>query len=111
METLWEMVLKARDRIIGLDPSDVAVDCCIQRRLRVAASRRPVDRGKGHVKRSVLVDANGILLGTVAAPVNRHDSLLLYETVDPVEVIGALPEWMNVHLDRGYDSRRTPVRS
>ncbi len=55
------------------------------------------------------MDANGIPLGAIAAPANRHDSSpLLDETLDTLEeVVGALPERMNVHLDRGYDSQTT----
>ncbi len=53
------------------------------------------------------MDANGIPLGSVTAPANRHDSLLLGETLDSLEVLGTLPEQMSVHLDRGYDSRTT----
>jgi transposase len=109
MEKLHEMVLEAYDRIIGLELSDVAVDCCITKAPcgGEKAGRSPVDRGKRGIKRSVVVDANGIPLGTVAAPANRHDSPLLDETLDILEAIGALPERTNVHLDRGYDSQTT----
>jgi IS5 family transposase len=43
----------------------------------------------------------------MSAPANRHDSLLLGETLDTLEVVGSLPEQMSVHLDRGYDSETT----
>jgi hypothetical protein len=56
------------------------------------------------IKRSTVVDAEGIPLGTVAASANRHDSPLLGETLDTLEVLGPLPEHMSVHLDRSYDS-------
>ena len=56
------------------------------------------------IKRSTAVDAEGIPLGTVAASANRHDSPLLGETLDTLEVLGPLPEHMSVHLDRSYDS-------
>jgi|SRR5215207_2427217 len=71
------------------------------------AGRSPVDRGKQGIKRSVAVDADGIPLGTITAPANRHDSPLLDETLDTLEVLGSLPEQMSVHLDRGYDSETT----
>ena len=51
------------------------------------------------------MDAEGIPLGTVAASANRHDSPLLGETPDTLEVLGPPPEQMSVHLDRGYDSK------
>jgi IS5 family transposase len=55
----------------------------------------------------VVVDANGIPLGTIAASANRHDSPLLGETLDALEMVGELPEQMSPHLDRGYDSKTT----
>jgi IS5 family transposase len=71
------------------------------------AGRNPADRGKQGIKRSTVVDAKGIPLGAIAAPANRHDSPLLDETLDTLEVLGVLPEQMSVHLDRGYDSLST----
>jgi len=96
MATLRELSLKACDPYIGLQLSDVAVDCCITKAPcgGEKAGRSPGDRGKQGIKRSTLVDAKGILLGTVAAPANRHDSPLLDETLDTLEVLGELPEQM-----------------
>jgi hypothetical protein len=70
METLEEMALESYDRIIiGLERSEVAVDCCITK-----ASSQTL---------CVAVDAEGIPLGVIAAPANRHDSSpLLSETLD-----------------------------
>jgi hypothetical protein len=112
MERLRGMVLDAYDRMIGLDLSDVAVDCCITKAPcgGEKAGRSPVDRGKRGIKRSMVVDANGIPLGAIAAPANRHDSPLLGETLDTMEALGGLPERMSVHLDRGYDSGVTRER-
>ncbi len=109
MERLREVVLDAYERIVGLELSEVAVDCCITKAPcgGQKAGRSPVDRGKQGIKRSTVVDANGIPLGAIAAPANRHDSPLLDETLDTLEVIGPLPEEMRVHLDRGYDSQTT----
>jgi transposase len=112
MERLRGMVLDAYDRMIGLDLSDVAVDCCITKAPcgGEKAGRSPVDRGKRGIKRSMVVEANGIPLGAIAAPANRHDSPLLGETLDTMEALGELPERMSVHLDRGYDSVVTRER-
>ncbi len=110
MVRLRELALEAYDKLIGLQISDVAVDCCITKAPcgGEKAGRSPVDRGKQGIKRSTVVDAKGIPLGAVAAPANRHDSPLLEQTaVDALEVLGELPEQMSVHLDRGYDSRTT----
>lgn len=109
MEKLQEITLDAYDRIVGLELSDVAVDCCITKAPcgGEKAGKSPVDRGKQGIKRSTVVDANGIPLGAIAAPANRHDSPLLDETLDTMEVLGELPERMSVHLDGGYDSQTT----
>lgn len=75
------------------------------------AGKSPVDRGKRGIKRSVVaVDADGIPLGSITAPANRHDSPLLSETRDTMKTLGSLPELANVHLDRGYDSELTRKR-
>ena len=112
MERLREIVLDGYDRMVGLDLCDVVVDCCITKAPcgGEKAGKSPVDRAKQGIKRSVVVDANGIPLGTVAAPANRHDSPLLDQTLDTVEVPGELPERIDVHLDRGYDSKATRER-
>jgi len=106
MEALEEMALDSYDRIIGLELSEVAVDCCITKAPcgGQKAGRSPVDRGKRGIKRSVAVDAEGIPLGVLTAPANRHDSPLLSETLDAA---GELPERASVHLDRAYDSKAT----
>ena len=113
MERLREIALEAYDRFIGLELAEVAVDGCITKAPcgGEKAGKSPVDRGKQGIKRSVVVDANGIPLGAVAAPANRHDSPLLSETLDTVsETLGGLPERAKVHLDRGYDSNLTRER-
>lgn len=112
MEQLQQIALDSYDWMIGLDLSDVAVDCCITKAPcgGEKAGRSPVDRGKQGIKRSTIVDANGIPIGAIAAPANRHDSPLLDETLDTMEIVGELPERMSVHLDRGYDSKATRAK-
>src|SRR5215217_841124 len=79
--------------------ADLAVDGCI--------TKAPRDRGKRGVKRSSVVDARGIPLGSVIAPANRHDSPLLEATLDTLEPLAELPDRASVHLDRAYDSKLT----
>jgi Transposase DDE domain len=113
MDALEQIVRQTYDRLIGLELSDIAVDCCITKAPcgGQKAGRSPVDRGKGGIKRSVVVDAQGIPLGSVAAAANRHDSPLLGETLDSVEeILSGLPEPAKVHLDRAYDSELTRKR-
>ena len=106
MDALREMVIGVYDRLIGLELRDMAVDCCITKAPcgGEKAGRNPVDRGKRGVKRSSVVDGEGIPLGIVVAPANRHDSPLLGESLDALEALGELPDRANVHLDRAYDS-------
>jgi transposase len=112
MERLRETCLAAYDRYIGLELSEVAVDCCVTKAPcgGEKAGRSPVDRGKRGLKRSAAVDAKGIPLGTVTAPANRHDSPLLVPTLDAVfEALGGLPEGASVHLDRAATTRASPA--
>jgi hypothetical protein len=112
MERLREISLDAYDRLIGLELSEVAVDCCITKAPcgGEKAGRNPVDRGKGGLKRSMAVDAKGIPLGTITAPANRHDSPLLLPTLKAVsEVLGAVPEQMSIHLENAATIRYLPA--
>jgi transposase len=112
VDALREIVLEAYDRMIGLELSEVAVDCCITRAPcgGEKAGRSPVDRGKAGTKRSVAVDGGGIPLGALTVPANRHDSPLLVPTLEAVRTPGLLPEGTIVHLDRGYDSEAIRLR-
>lgn len=103
MDTLQAIALAAYDRMIGLELADLAIDGCITKAPcgGEVAGRRPVDRGKQGLKRSMVVDAAGIPLGAVAAPANRHDAPLLAPTLDTLVVTDGA---MTIHLDRGYDS-------
>src|SRR5918994_418485 len=109
IDELEEMARDSYDRVVGLELSEVAVDCCITKAPcgGEVAGRSPVDRGKRGIKRSMMVDACGIPLGAVSAPANRHDSPLLAPTLDALEALGLPPEPTSVHLDRAYDSKTT----
>ncbi len=106
---LKDIVLEAFDRMVGLELTNVAVDGCLTKAPGggEAAGRSPVDRGKRGMKRSTLAEADGVPLGRVIAPANRHDSPLLGPTLDLLKDLGPLPEHITVHLDAGYDSAKT----
>jgi len=112
MDALEGIVLEAYDRIVGLELSEVAVDCCITKAPcgGEKVARSPVDRGKRGIKRSVAVDARGIPLAVVTTPANRHDSPLLPDTLDAIRESGLLAEGASIRLDRGYDSGTTRER-
>lgn len=110
---LRQAALEAYDRLVGLELSEVAVDGCITKAPcgGEVAGRSPVDRGKRGIKRSTAVDAEGIPIGGITAPANRHDSPLLVPTLEHASApVGGLPEEVSVHLDRGYDSNATRER-
>jgi transposase len=76
MEALEKLAREAYDQISGLDLFDVAVDWCITKAAPCGgekAGKSPVDRAKRGLKRSMVVDAQGIPLGVVAAGANCHD--------------------------------------
>jgi|SRR5215207_8333618 len=106
MEALEGRALESYDRTIGLELSEVAVDGCITKAPcgGEKAGKSPVDRGKQGIKRSTVVDADGVPLGVITAPADRHDSPLLGETL---HTAGGLPEQASIHLDRAYDSNAT----
>ena len=112
LDALREMALEAYDRMVGLEPSELAVDSCITKAPcgGEKAGRSPVDRGKRGIKRSVVVDGKGIPLGCVTAPANRHDSPLLAPTLDAARARGLVAQGASVRLDRGYDSDPTRER-
>ena len=103
-EKLELIVLEHYDRIVGLELSDLPVDGCHTKALGggEVAGPSPVDRRKGGLKRSTGTDANGIPLGAVPAPGNRHDSPLLGPTLEKIKRIGPLPPDATVHLDSAY---------
>ena len=107
---LEQISLDAYDRYCGLELEDLVVDGCLVKAPcgGEAAGRSPVDRGKQGTKRSVLTEGAGIPLGTVVAGANCHDSPLLRPTLEKLGRFGFdLPEKIAVHLDAGYDSKKT----
>ena len=103
-ERLEVIVLENYDRIIGLDLQDLPLDGCHTKAISGGekAGPSPVDRRKGGLKRSTVVDARGIPLGAVSAPGNHHDSPLLGPTLARLARLGPLPEGATVHLDAAY---------
>jgi transposase len=106
---LHAIARESYDRIVGLVLEELAVDGCITKAPGGGdcAGPSPVDRRKLGMKRSLMVDGNGIPLDRVLAPANRHDSPLLAPTLDKLAELGPLPGEITVHLDAGYDSGKT----
>lgn len=70
MDALRKLVLKAYDRLIGLELDDVTVDSCITKAPcgGEKAGKSPVDRGKQGLKRSTAVDANAVSHSELSLP-------------------------------------------
>jgi hypothetical protein len=73
-----EIALALYEARIGLEPADTAVDASVHKAPAggEGTGKSPVDRGKLGWKWSLATDANGIPLGLVAGPANRHDMVL-----------------------------------
>ncbi|MFJ8983091.1 IS5 family transposase [Streptomyces sp. NPDC102282] len=105
---LHAIALAAYDTMIGLNLDDLSADGCHTKApcVGVKAGPSPVDRAKQGLKRSTLVDANGVPLGIASAGANRHDSKLLEPTIEAAEhQLGALPGNAVIHLDSAYHGR------
>ena len=98
--------LRAYDRIIGLDLTEVSVDGSAHKAPcgGPGTGKNPTDRGKSGLKWSVAVDRNGIPIAAVIDAANRHDTVLLVPTLQAVRDRGLIPDIETLHLDRGYDS-------
>ncbi len=111
-DALTDETIRAYDRIIGLDLSDVAVDGSLHKSPcgGDGTGPNPTDRGKLGWKWSVLTDRHGIPLGWTIDGANRNDSILLTPTLDATAGRGLLADIDTIWLDRGYDSGLTRQR-
>ena len=105
-DNLVQHAIKAFDRIIGLDLSEVCVDghqhkapCGGE-----GTGPNPTDRGKKGWKWSVLVDNHGVPLSWAFSGANRHDVRLLEPTLKPFTHLQLHQDTETIHLDRGYDA-------
>jgi len=109
---LVEEAIKAFDKVIGLDLSEVSIDGSLHKAPMggEGTGPNPTDRGKTGWKWSIATDANGVPIGWVIEGANRNDSILLAPTLDDVKVRGLLGDVETLWLDRGYDSELTRTR-
>jgi len=109
---LVEEAIKAFDKVIGLDFSEVSVDGSLHKAPMggEGTGPNPTDRGKTGWKWSVATDTNGVPIGWVTEGANRNDSILLAPTLDDINERGLLVDIETLWLDRGYDSEPTRTR-
>ena len=70
------------------------------------AGANPTDRGKRGVKRSLLIEAQGVPVGVAVDGANRHDMKLVRPTLDTVVIARPEPtleQPQGMCLDKGYD--------
>ncbi|HEX6015767.1 MAG TPA: IS5 family transposase [Geminicoccaceae bacterium] len=82
---LWRVAAQRYDEVRGISWRWLAVDGCLTKAplsRSETVGRNPTDRGKQGVKRSLLVDGEGVPLAVAVGPANRNDHLLLAETLD-----------------------------
>ena len=68
--------------------------------------KNPTDRGKLGVKRSLLVEGNGIPIGVAVEGANRNDFKMARETIEGIAVARPKPtedKPQGMCLDKGYD--------
>ena len=111
-DKLAEEALRAYDRIIGLDLSEVAIDGSLHKAPcgGEGTGPNPTDRAKVGWKWSIATDLAGIPIGWVIDGANRNDSILFEPTLAAVAARGLIADIETLHLDRGYDSTLTIER-
>jgi transposase len=111
-ELIGDEAIRAYDKIIGLDLSDVALDASLHKSPAGGdgTGKNPTDRAKLGWKWSVLTDGNGIPIGWTSDGANRNDSVLLEPTLESAAQRGLLADIETIWLDRGYDSALTRER-
>jgi putative transposase len=113
-KALWQLGLAEYDEVQGIEWEWQSVDGAMTKAPfgKDATGPNPTDRAKAGVKRSMLTDGAGIALTVVVDGANRHDSKLLYATLDDIVIVR--PEPSEEHpqylcLDAGYDYPLTRV--
>jgi len=89
-DAVAEEAIRAYDKIIGLDLSEMAVDGSLHNSPAggEGTGKNPTDRAELGWKWSILIDAKGIPIGRAIDGANRNDSILLAPT-SPMPPSGA----------------------
>lgn len=108
-ERLWQAELQHYDELVGIAWDWQSVDSSTVKApfAQAAVGPAPTDRGKQGTKRSVLCDRRGLPLALSIEGANRHDSQLLFSTLDALTFLRPEPtvaEPQNLCLDAAYDS-------
>lgn len=104
---LWEAGLMTYDDWKGIDWSWLSMDGCLTKAPLGGkkTGKNPTDRAKKGVKRSLLVEGEGIPVGLAVDGANRPDMKLVRETLDRISVERPEPKPQKPQglcLDNGY---------
>jgi putative transposase len=103
---MWKVGLQEYDEIIGIEWKWQAADGAMTKAPLGGEKTgpNPTDRGKSGVKRSLLVNAQGLPLGIVVSGANTPDGNLLETTLKsiPIERPDPKQELQHLCLDKGY---------
>lgn len=107
-QRVWQAELEHYDELIGIGWDWQSVDSSTVKApfAQAAVGPAPTDRGKQGTKRSLLCDRRGLPLALALEGANRHDSQLLFPTLDAHDVARPEPTVtapQNICLDAAYD--------
>jgi putative transposase len=107
-EEMWTCGLLAWDEMEGIDWSWLSMDGCMTKAPLGGekTGKNPTDRAKRGVKRSLLVEGQGLPVGLAVDGANRNDMKMVEATLDSIPVerpepTAAKPQEMC--MDKGYD--------
>jgi transposase len=104
----WKLGLLDYDGMYGIDWSWLSMDGCMTKAPLGGekTGKNPTDRAKKGVKRSQLVEGEGIPIGLAVDGANRPDMKMMRETLESIPVERPEPteeEPQNLGLDNGYN--------
>ena len=107
-EEMWRCGLLAWDEMKGIDWSWLSMDGCMTKAPLGGekTGKNPTDRAKSGVKRSLLVEGEGLPIGLDVDGANRNDMKMVQATLESIPVerpepTAAKPQGMC--MDKGYD--------
>ncbi|RJO65590.1 MAG: IS5 family transposase [Myxococcales bacterium] len=108
-EEFWRRGLLKYDKLKGIDWSWLSLDGAMTKAPLGGEKKtgpNPTDRAKGGVKRSLLVEADGVPLAVAVDGANRHDMKLVKETLENIAIKRPRPtraKPQGLCMDKGYD--------
>ena len=109
-QEMWKLGLMAYDDWQGIDWKWLSMDGCMTKVPLGGkkTGKNPTDRAERGVKRSLLVDGNGIPIGLAVDGANRNDMKMARATLESIPADAARPQPdqdnpQNLCLDKGYD--------